>query len=1059
MSGIGLIAVIIVALIVYFSNARNNGARKESVVELLAADYDLRVTLPRNSGWGPWSRLKTDASAAEIGALREKHSAFLVIPVFRNGMHSPEDLSSAALLAMMDFTLAEPGDASPQRIQRFGMNGIELRRDRKNDQGSTFKYRIQILHSDRFSYLLAAWIDSSFLQFEKDTFAILDHVHIEARNHEFAMPSSAGTGARHARWHNEMGLLQYRHGNFNEAADHFEQAFGHSAELVHLSNLLSTLFQLQQFEKARAFLDSNAEIFRDRVEILGYRAHIEMNAGNADGACDIFARLFEQGSRSMEHLQRYTALLWNLNRKDEAFRVVEGFLKAGAIPEAQLLAASMHSREQQYERALELIREVRAAYPNHIEASYELADCEFKAGNAEASLDICEQMLAGRNQSAIVYYLKGRAEYALGRLKEARSSLEEAAKRNPADNEIHSLLEHVVAVLGQSNSLSFRIPIEPVSLPDDFDLNEEELADFNRGEQGAHYLDCAKVIHVGPEMRMTEYLILRTTTAAGVALYSTFLIPVDPFTESVFVNQIEVQKADGTIVTGQAESFYILDDRNDSMATTRKILHIPVPGLSPGATMRLTFTRRYNGKIENIPFHMHMFSARVPTQRSSLFLTGDLEHLRIRFSPADSARRVERQGWIGRIYESPPRFVAEPNMKNPTSFLPLAWIGDAKASWEELSLDYLKKLETLMQPLERMQTLASSLLQDSFSNRQKIDAVLEYIQSTIRYTAIEFGTRGQIPDSVTDILTSAYGDCKDHSLLALHLLRAVGLKPHLALVHTANDIVQELPSLDQFNHMILYVEDEDLFVDPVQSGSLPDVPVGLANRHALILHPERPFLKKVPQYSLDSSRIRVRRKVLADRNLAKMEESVEISGYFAGFIRPPLQQAPPESRALMLQELVGGQVHLQLSGIDHLEKPRSPLLLHTSCTSHVGGRNGELQFAIVAPFEQSYLRFMPVSNRKTPFEIPFPLLLESKIEVTLEDGLLFTEVPQDRSAEHDFLKWSLAASQESNTLTIQFHCHLFAIEGLPERYNDFQSQTEAALKALQSEIRLKAVTD
>ena len=55
------------------------------------------------------------------------------------------------------------------------------------------------------------------------------------------------------------------------------------------------------------------------------------------------------------------------------------------------------------------------------------------------------------------------------------------------------------------------------------------------------------------------------------------------------------------------------------------------------------------------------------------------------------------------------------------------------------------------------------------------------------YKAIEFGSRGRVPNFTMEIVGNRYGDCKDHSLLFYQLLRAIDEPAELVLVSTDNE--------------------------------------------------------------------------------------------------------------------------------------------------------------------------------------------------------------------------------------------------------------------------------
>src|SRR5207237_601886 len=115
------------------------------------------------------------------------------------------------------------------------------------------------------------------------------------------------------------------------------------------------------------------------------------------------------------------------------------------------------------------------------------------------------------------------------------------------------------------------------------------------------------------------------------------------------------------------------------------------------------------------------------------------------------------------------------------------------------------------------------------------------------YKAIEFGRGARIPRAPQEVLRHRYGDCKDHALLLYHLLRNAGTEARLALVRTGSPVRRELPSLDQFDHMVVYLPGTASFVAALQrrlsvSGHAVEV---LALDVRDLREPQKPFSVQV----------------------------------------------------------------------------------------------------------------------------------------------------------------------------------------------------------------------
>ncbi len=107
---------------------------------------------------------------------------------------------------------------------------------------------------------------------------------------------------------------------------------------------------------------------------------------------------------------------------------------------------------------------------------------------------------------------------------------------------------------------------------------------------------------------------------------------------------------------------------------------------------------------------------------------------------------------------------------------------------------------------------------------------LRFVQQQIRYTGIAIGPGSHQPANPGVVLERRFGDCKDKSLLLVHLLRALDVEADTALVNNyrGRSLDALLPSPLAFNHSVVRarVDGRDYWLDPTmapQGGGLDDV--------------------------------------------------------------------------------------------------------------------------------------------------------------------------------------------------------------------------------------------
>ena len=87
------------------------------------------------------------------------------------------------------------------------------------------------------------------------------------------------------------------------------------------------------------------------------------------------------------------------------------------------------------------------------------------------------------------------------------------------------------------------------------------------------------------------------------------------------------------------------------------------------------------------------------------------------------------------------------------------------------------------------------------------------------------------PHAADAILTDGYGDCKDHAVLYSALLKAKEISSQLVIINATNSyILPQVPQLQTFNHMIVWLPEFGLYADTTANsspfGALPQFEYG-----------------------------------------------------------------------------------------------------------------------------------------------------------------------------------------------------------------------------------------
>ena len=825
----------------------------------------------------------------------------------------------------------------------------------------------------------------------------------------------------------------------------------------YVSNIVETLTRQGKKEAALEWLVGAVKGTECSSPLRATEAALLADLGKVPEAIAIWTRLFGCGYLDDNAFEQYARFLEGHGKATLAANEAEKYAARNDSVAIALLRAELLSRKGEHDKAMSLLEERQKKKGFDSGVAYRLGEVALDADRPAETVRVCEEMVSRGLTYKSVRVLQARGEYRLKWYARAKTSLELALKTDPADQDVQRFLDHVSAMLGEGKNSAIKEPIDPVPLPAALADGTPDPADH--GRSAAYVLRASAVSFVrGKDLRRTEYRRIRVFDETGVGRFSTMDFRFDPLSEALFVNKLEVKDPSGAITTSSASEAYVSDDASAELATQRRTLFVPIPGLRPGSTIELVVTRRDLVPPQKMEFLEHQLAAWYPIGRSALYLTGDVSQVENRATPGLAPRRVGNG--LAWVVESPAVYRWEPYQPPTDEFLPTVWLGNSSSSWEAVGKDYLGAIDKLLAPDKAVREAARKLERPPF-------ALARFVQKEVTYKAIEFGRGSRIPRAPADVLRHRYGDCKDHALLLYHLLRNAGVEARLALVRTGNPVRRELPSLDQFDHMVVYLPATDSFVDTTnKSADLSrGVTPGIAGKDALVLDARQPRLIRIPAQGDDAGDMTVVRdaRVVGTADL-EITEMATFRGNEAAGMRAYFDEIEPKARASALQRRLSANGHavevLSLE-VRELREPQKPLSVQIKYVErgafHAVG--GQLVGRIPALLERGRIE-VERDERETPFEFDMPLTIRSSVSLQLPSGYAPAQ-PLSRRASPDgpFAAWKVTPEDSSSghALGARFEYGRKRGRHKAAEFADLRRDTEAALRALEQEVVLQPV--
>jgi tetratricopeptide (TPR) repeat protein len=278
-------------------------------------------------------------------------------------------------------------------------------------------------------------------------------------------------------------------------------------------------------------------------------------------------------------------------------------------------------------------------------------------------------------------------------------------------------------------------------------------------------------------------------------------------------------KPDGTKIPIDMSAVFVRLPQEESQSgeiTDKRVKVVVFPQLSAGDTA--VYSAKFVNKAAVIPgifTYGRVFNpaARVKEQRDTVTAPKSMG-LRTESHEVEFTSNEDGNNLVFRWHYSAPKAGAAVNvMVSPMERMPRYFVSNAK-DYAGLGAAFGALLNPKIVVTPKVQELADKLTAGETNRREQVRKLYEWVNSNIRYIAIELGQGTMVPHDADAILTYGYGDCKDHDLLLRVLMKAKGIASQSVLINSANAYsLTQVPTFMQLDHVITYVPEMKLHMD------------------------------------------------------------------------------------------------------------------------------------------------------------------------------------------------------------------------------------------------------
>ena len=307
------------------------------------------------------------------------------------------------------------------------------------------------------------------------------------------------------------------------------------------------------------------------------------------------------------------------------------------------------------------------------------------------------------------------------------------------------------------------------------------------------------------------HYVSRVLNTAGVDENAQIGITFDPKLDKLRLHAVLVRRAGKTIDELKRGRIRVLqqeDELEDNLVSGALTFHLLLTDLRVGDVIDYSYSidrrepawkDKYSGRIET------QWSTPAGRTRSRISLPVN-STLFYRAHPGTAPKVWEIGGY--KIYEwdqqNTPAVVFE--RQAPGWFQQFGAIEYSQfADWAEVVRTAQPLFETGTKQSGEMLQLVERFRILSDDPQVRIIAVMRFVQDEIRYTGIEEGIGAYRPTAPREVLARRFGDCKDKTLLAVTLLRGLGIDavPALVSTHWRSETRNRLPGPHVMNHAIV----------------------------------------------------------------------------------------------------------------------------------------------------------------------------------------------------------------------------------------------------------------
>ncbi len=327
---------------------------------------------------------------------------------------------------------------------------------------------------------------------------------------------------------------------------------------------------------------------------------------------------------------------------------------------------------------------------------------------------------------------------------------------------------------------------------------------------------------------------------------------------------------------------------------------------------------------------------------------------------------------------------------------------------------------------------ALDLVNGKTNAKDKLRAILEFIQDNFRYVSMVLGDHAVGLHKTTEVFQGHYGDCKDLTVLTKQMLKIAGIDANICLFSGEfnGDPRHRLPNPSVFDRVILEanVDGQKYFVDPQAKGfDLGELPSSYDNAHLLIIGPDSYRFQDIPVADASfHSVVSTGDITVSDDGSADFQIHVQMPVEASQDMKSDWDSATDSSKQKFFDNLQatfaqGGKItDRDVKGLENRYGPLEFNFKYTASRIYQVAND----MVLLKEEQQGDVPDFSEGTRRFPIFVPTNSLIINRNTYHIPESLKINFVPQDYSLETAFMQATTKYIKGDGRITVESVYHL-----------------------------------